>query len=910
MVISHNMMAMNAQIQFNMSTDRMKKVTERLSSGYKINRASDDAAGLSISENMRRQIRGLTRGSQNVQDGVSLTQVADGALNEVHSMIHRIRELAIQAANGTNSDEDRQSIQSEIRQIKGEISRTFNDTDFNGFELFKSPYTLGVVGEPSDTKIFNTTQSNDISARGGLLIDNRRYTWNELGASVVNGQFTADYEHGFVTPDGEQVFLSAKQGEYVDSIARTYQVSADEHGIKINNIPTARWSNTSASGEWAGVDEVIVEDNTYSFYHHGMDISFEIEEGDDLDRIIDKINSESSKVDGTMHFTTTSGGGKEEIAVISCQVSQSMIIDVTKENRYDIMDFEYILSADDTGVSIIQTQGDDGISHKKILWSEFRNVSTGEEFRFTDWGLEDEGENPKTFSSQATYRYEDNLVDGMSHALSFEFTVADEASKESIINGINNKGIEGFREVFVEKIRSNVTTDNPNVTPRNVYVTDSFEYQRDVLGRTFDDGGDTPAPIEGEVNITRHYCDPALYVSTYIKTHTMKEVYVKRINEVLDDEEIPTGEVKYTYELYSSQDINDSGIETNSEGRRIHYSYENDGGGKLATYKSNESEYTKVLGQLYEINDSGTVVGDDDEHTTYGEATGSDQKYIIIADTMSLDKIFRTYYERKSYINADGEKVEMSVSHNPQRVDVIDGVVDWKGRSVDTSYIGKPESFLGRPTQFYHSYDHLYDYYVDCIGIHTNFELGMDRDNSNEESDGSVNQMYHTYIYPSQKASRFFSLHYLGGGSSYHTIFDMEAAPPPPKNIHIHSGSREDDGIDMVWEGMSLASIGLGSANVTTRDRSLRTINMCDKALEKVSRARSIFGAYQNRLEHTMASIDNTAENVQAAESRIRDADLAKEMVEFSKHKMLEQVGESMISQANQSQQGILNLLQ
>ena len=167
MVVAHNLLAMNANRQFNINTNLKAKSTEKLSSGYKINRASDDAAGLSISEKMRWQIRGLNRGSKNIQDGISLTQVADGALNEVHSMVHRIRELAIQSANGTNSDEDRAYIQEEVKQIKKEISRTFNTTDFNGMEIFKSPYTLGASGTPTDVKMFNTYESTDIKARGG-----------------------------------------------------------------------------------------------------------------------------------------------------------------------------------------------------------------------------------------------------------------------------------------------------------------------------------------------------------------------------------------------------------------------------------------------------------------------------------------------------------------------------------------------------------------------------------------------------------------------------------------------------------------------------------------------------------------------------------------------------------------------
>ncbi len=136
MVVRHNLSAMNAQRQYNIVGKRKAKHTERLSSGYRINRAADDAAGLSISEKMRRQIRGLNQGIENTQDGVSLCQVADGALNEVHDMIHRLEELSVQAANGTNSKSDREMIQQEIDQLLTEINRISDTTTFNEQNLF------------------------------------------------------------------------------------------------------------------------------------------------------------------------------------------------------------------------------------------------------------------------------------------------------------------------------------------------------------------------------------------------------------------------------------------------------------------------------------------------------------------------------------------------------------------------------------------------------------------------------------------------------------------------------------------------------------------------------------------------------------------------------------------------------
>jgi len=131
MVVQHNLRAINSNRQLGLTSSAQNKSTEKLSSGYKINRAADDAAGLAISEKMRRQGRGLTQASSNAQDGVSCVQTAEGALNEVHDMLQRMNELAVKAANGTNQSEDRDYIQKEVNNLISEIDRVATTTTFN-----------------------------------------------------------------------------------------------------------------------------------------------------------------------------------------------------------------------------------------------------------------------------------------------------------------------------------------------------------------------------------------------------------------------------------------------------------------------------------------------------------------------------------------------------------------------------------------------------------------------------------------------------------------------------------------------------------------------------------------------------------------------------------------------------------
>ena len=141
MVVQHNLTAMNTQRQLNITTGTQSKVTEQLSSGYKINRAADDAAGLTISEKMRSQIRGLTQASANAEDGVSAVQTAEGALAEVHDMLQRMNELAVKSANGTNTSADRIAIQKEVNALVSEINRVSQSSQFNTLNLLDGSFT-------------------------------------------------------------------------------------------------------------------------------------------------------------------------------------------------------------------------------------------------------------------------------------------------------------------------------------------------------------------------------------------------------------------------------------------------------------------------------------------------------------------------------------------------------------------------------------------------------------------------------------------------------------------------------------------------------------------------------------------------------------------------------------------------
>lgn len=165
MVVQHNLTAANTNRQLGITTSGLQKSTEKLSSGYKINRAADDAAGLSISEKMRNQIRGLNKASDNAQDGISLVQTAEGALNEVHSMLQRMSELAVQAANDTNQTVDKNALEAEVTQLQTEIKRVGSTTQFNKMNILDGTFIGKKLQVGANA---NQTISVSISALSGV----------------------------------------------------------------------------------------------------------------------------------------------------------------------------------------------------------------------------------------------------------------------------------------------------------------------------------------------------------------------------------------------------------------------------------------------------------------------------------------------------------------------------------------------------------------------------------------------------------------------------------------------------------------------------------------------------------------------------------------------------------------------
>ena len=246
MVVQHNLSAMNSNRMLGITQGTLSKSTEKLSSGYKVNRAADDAAGLAISEKMRKQIRGLTQASLNAEDGISAVQTAEGALTEVHDMLQRMNELAVKAANGTNSEDDRAFIQDEINQLSTEIDRVAETTKFNETYLLKGD-TRATQTYSYDFKKWKSDKAATVGTGDNKLTEDAS---TGLGATVV---FAADPQ----TVSDQNDLAKALRDQGL-TVSATYDTTANaaKYSVSLNGSAADKFEIlTTAANTFTVVDK-------------------------------------------------------------------------------------------------------------------------------------------------------------------------------------------------------------------------------------------------------------------------------------------------------------------------------------------------------------------------------------------------------------------------------------------------------------------------------------------------------------------------------------------------------------------------------------------------------------------------------------------------------------------------------
>ncbi len=893
MSIQNNLAAMNANRMYNITGNKRAKSAEKLSSGYRINRAADDAAGLAISEKMRRQIKGLNQASRNIQDGISFDQSADGYLDEIHSILQRINELAVQSANGTNEETDRSYLDQEVQALKKETKKIFREADFNEIKIWEIPYAPDpslIPGMEPDIQVFNDGMNPDGTPKwGGVEINHVRHTWEELGVQFnEDGTFagTSMYledgtldkvveqviefpTHESGSPDytGERVVLKMKPGEKPPVIARNYKWEANEEGICVNNAePTIPWSEVKDEGGNPISEPVKYEE--YSFTFRNMNIAFTPAKGDTtMDDVIKGISGDTLP---TFYTFDLEVNAEEPVEDIRQAVHTSGKRQYVNNANQHIIDNDYVVRANEYRVTL---EEEDGKAHSVMMWGhtekDFNAVDAeGKSFPITDWGtsyVEMTNHDPFddmynrydsrmiTFDDGLDYVYKDTVGnDQYKLPVEFSFNLQDETSIDAAIAALDGAT---FTKEFDAPGR--VYSNGATIVDGSDRLTQDFYLQRD-YGRNFDKAD---AKLEGTVQRT----------VTNVKQSSTGEI------------EIPG--------TYSSRN-------TSSGTPKEVYAQTDDGRYyKLNEYHSGKNESWLTADKLtkeIKCEYSGTFAGYQIDKVA-GEGTVS--RTNIYTKTRITDN--------KTYRFADGSLDPVIVDSVPANAAIV--------TDFDINKIGQPVTSVTNDSHYSGS---KYENDEDEVRINTAKGEAMTVVFSNGYDDPATKQATVGWQ-ATGPASRDFKLSpnynelknpvYNASAKANFEYFHLNL---PERDLWIQSGVEAGSGIMERWEPLNNASIGISSTNVLTQRDAGRAIGQVKRAMDKISEQRSQFGAYQNRLEHSYNIDQNTAENTQYGESQIRDTDMAAEMVEYSNHGILEQAGASMLTQANQSRQNVLSLLQ
>lgn len=802
-VMAHNLAAMNANNCLGKVCKRLSKTTEKLSSGYRINRSADDAAGLAISEKMRWQIRGLNAASRNIQDGISYCNVADGALSEVHSILDRMKELSVQAANDTNTESDRAAINQEIQQLKEETDRTFRTTEFNGQKIWAIPMIPSTGGIARDFSFYNATDDKG-SYIGGIEYMKHRYSWEDMGIGYDRDtcKFTQTKEvdsSAFLADDastgaddynnGTKASFTVKvnAGERLDQAQKTYSWSMDNNGIKIDGVALDGTDPKKGNTTWTAMGITPgqrVSEGTYNFNYYGTEVSFDVPSGG---LAWDEFESEiNTTVDKVKWHSVKSGASSSESAVIKSMTNK---ITVTNSNKDKISDSsntvaskkDYNVVSDQNGMTVEYNNG----KVQQTQWNAIKDTTTNA--YVGTWGEKQyDTKNNISIDEEATYGYDDTSKGGF---INFTFGLDKDGDSDAITSDLNSTTIRGSVVSPTAASVSNTGTANTAESRTAASASCNFEFcvQRDTLGRAYNN----------------------------------------------NNEDIASGNV------------------------------------------------TESAGGGYDI----TFTGATDVTKTLTMHTSTDIKKDIVNNLKNAKSAF------EQRITANGQSLT-----DPS---VLNASVGASSTAAYFTKAGAASDYTARNNMTI-SYDLSGIKYQDVNNLSTEADF-----ENLAQSIISANAA----VTAKGNGDTYQNLTYSNASKTQSHIVSSTSVDVYME-LNIQAGAQEGQNIQIKYDLLRTSLLGIEGIDTLSHDSSEAAITQIDGAIDKVSQQRSLFGAYINRLEHAYNADTNTAENTQAAESKLRDSDMAAEMVQYSRDQILMQVGQSILAQANQSASGILSLLQ
>lgn len=839
MRIQHNIAALNSYRQLGGNNNAVAKNLEKLSSGYKINRAGDDAAGLAISEKMRAQITGLETAQKNAQDGISLVQTAEGALTEVHSMLNRMAELATQSSNGTYDDSiDRANLQAEVDSLRDEINRISESTNFNGINLLDGslggPKTTQSTGDVLATSAVLSGVSTAASAATGNKfevakadIDNWKSANTDTDAYVK-----IDYvdENGEAKSADVKITMAANTGNGADTAKSLADaINSNKELSKVFKAEITAEGKLSIEGKQTG-------------------------------------ENAKSKITGIAASAQPSGGDKDAAA--------------TTEGANAVFD---LTGAGVTNNAVIKFTTAEG----KEATFKYTNAAKG----LTDLNaaLAKLGLTAASANGNTDIATADDLVITDKNGFDAGVTISVDAG-----------GTGTFTDVAAK-----------SEAEAGTFVLGKIEDLGNGVERTFElkykDQAGTDKTVEVKIKGGATEAETAKNIEKALQKALDKNADFKKAIGEVDVVVDESGAIKIT-----SQESGKNGQATITS--LTHDATNDKNAATDTTMAVNDTEDLHGLDTHLNLKDKtfkdgDTVTVGQNTYTYKADADGSDGKTFSDIDTLiaaarenGVELIDQSEDGDYSAIVAKSAAKFTFDFDGRVGADVIGGSIDFGGTTFKFVEMGKPAKVEEGIINVEIAKDADAEQIAAALAAAAKATTKADADDKNSKD---VNW---TGTATENKA----------GKKTVVTLTASEMGKidmPKTKfagfgiNLQVGDTNEEFQKVRVSVDSMDATSLGIDKVDITNQNKAGDSIKMIKDAINTVSSQRGKLGAVQNRLEHTINNLGVTTENITAAESRIRDTDMAKEMMAYTKNNILVQSAQAMLAQANTLPQGVLQLL-
>ncbi len=920
MVVMHNIPALSAYNTVNRTSSSLQKSIQKLSTGLRINSAADDAAGLAISEKMRAQIKGMDRAVANAQDGISMIQTAEGALNETHSILQRMRELSVQSANDTLTQQDRGYIQLEIDQLREEITRIGNTTQFNKKKLLNGDAAVLWSSDNLNTKAI---------VNGGLRqIDQ----FGQKRAAEGNYKISIKAEPGQSEVQKSDIFkIKHKDVVYNKSLDTLNGVK----DVSVNNVPAGAYTVENAK---VGTNSAVALSGHYNVKDMKLSTA-----SITVAQAVAGTGAGTAKVTVAGQEIEVALANNDATAAVATKIAAALNSDSAQE-KFAKAGFTLTakVNASKVEIEMTRTDGEDAPVFGDITWAagtatfaaaSEATVAAGAEphsntvisaDQFETKMVEGKVQTATDLKKNGSVLFEVTNVDKNNDAITVRATVTtmglDGTTETKTVNDIVLKGGADAKELGenlglgeakgftlgLKKGASGVFSKGSKFVYNVSLGADSTGAKPDTSikiagtqNRNWGDnwgdksGGVTRAPMSYGL-LTDKVKGKDLQFKNYYLNEKTGEVMEGTVNLSLTNQFKKAGAADTATEMKA-------GVIASFNAAYV---------GEVATSDVKLRDLEKFWNTegVFMLKDPKTITitqgdGKQTSVTLYGYDTLSDVAKKLndaIAKGLGQGKYVDEASKFVTYVSTPSNNSE-SVKGTFLIRSVVPGASGTISLAGDEGVINAFSLNViqeAKESTYTVSVKNAHDGSVVAsdVKISGNKLIGVVNPNVDVEFDAMAgvsakwDEVRKAFVYEATKL--YDTVLHLADNT---TVFQIGA------------NEGEDMGVNI--GDMRAHALGLNAVLVTDRESAARSITIIDNAIDKVSTQRAKLGAYQNRLEHTINNLNTATENITSAESRIRDTDMAKEMMNFTKLQIMLQAGTSMLAQANQLPQSVLTLI-